>query len=182
MKALWTFLAVASIACCAVAGANHWTSSGPAVASVSRVFVSANDPNTAFVSTLVGIFKTTNGGNNWTQMTGLPNQGANAFTVAADGKIYAAIRDTIYESDDNGEHWARRGSVGNFSVNPLMFDGSSKHLIAGLDGGSISVSTDGGATWKEAVIKAATSKVQGVNSLVVSRGAQIGRASGRERL
>src|SRR5437879_6238708 len=48
------------------AGVNTWTSSGPYGGSVPDLVIDPQNPSTLYAGTDVGVFKTTDGGDNWT--------------------------------------------------------------------------------------------------------------------
>jgi hypothetical protein len=103
---------------------------------ISRIAVGPQDPNTAYAAVNdtasnglggnAGIWKTSNGGQTWTNMTGnaglstyaswsdvvLDPQttGSGAIVFAAAGEAGGAPADGVYKSTDGGQTWARSGN------------------------------------------------------------------------
>jgi len=137
-------------------GGEHWTrvlDQGPETG-IADLAIATDHPNILFASTWhthrppwstyapldaagAGIFRSQDGGNSWTRLTGsgLPegDWGRTAVAVSADGKrIYVLIDDDkksgLYRSDDGGESWALKNSdarltsrawyFGNITIDP----------------------------------------------------------------
>ena len=56
------------------AGVNEWTNVGPAGGSIQCLIVDSQDPNTVYAGTRVGVFKSTDGGESWTPISGSPDR------------------------------------------------------------------------------------------------------------
>src|SRR5579884_649248 len=167
VKALRSFAILLLSATVCLAGPNRWTTSGPGVATVSQVYVSPIDANTAFVRTAAGLFKSSDGGRSWRSVTDrLPSPSATAVALLPDGTLFIASGDTIYRSDDAGEHWAARGTIA--LVTTLAFDPASNHLLAGTSY-ALLFSDDGGVAWKQATMPNVPPGILGaINTIVVS--------------
>ena len=109
-----------------------------------------------------GLYKTTDGGDNWTLLSeGLPQEklGRIGVAVAADGKtVYASVETGtaetkgMYRSTDGGATWAKTGDNWNNHIRPFYFselavDPNNPDIVAkcGLNG---IISEDSGATWR----------------------------------
>ena len=135
----------------------------------------------------LGLFKSTDGGANWTRMAGADASGNGCQcgydqTVGVDpqdaNRVYMGFQE-LYRSTDGG------GSFGNVSANKIHFDhhalifspashisgGPPTRIWVGTDGG-IHSSTDGGGTWANLNETIAT---------MLFRGIDIGRGSAANR-
>jgi photosystem II stability/assembly factor-like uncharacterized protein len=100
-----------------------------------------------------GIYKSTDGGFNWTKVT--PNADSNYFyvdslAISNDGQTLLAGTTTgIFLSSDAGGAWSQ---VFNEGISDLAFDpnDSNKAIAGGLINGRAYFSTDGGSTWQQA--------------------------------
>ena len=101
-----------------------------------------------------GVLKSIDGGQTW-NATGLAGYGIPALTMdpANPRILYAAAGWTgesavISKSVDGGDNWSTLMKVGKFHVTALLVDsGDSDTLYVATNGGGISRSRDGGATW-----------------------------------
>ena len=179
MKSFEFFAAFLLLPSALLAGANRWTSSGPDVGAVNRVYSSPQSANEAFVVTAAGLYKTTDGGQSWRPANeGLPSSSTSNFVAATDRTLYVSIADRVFASDDGGEHWYQRGSPALLAITALAFDPVSKTLIAGTRGvAGIYVSADGGQTWKRSEVHSADAALIGIDFIVVSATAAYARVS-----
>lgn len=100
-----------------------------------------------------GIYKSTDGGFNWTKVT--PNADSNYFyvdslAISGDGNTLLAGTTTgIFRSPDAGGSWTQ---VFNVGISNLAFDpnDSNKAIAGGITSGHAYFSTDGGSTWQQA--------------------------------
>lgn len=107
------------------------------------------------------IYTTTNGGTNWTLVSGsnIPNPQSGEYGVVG---YYSTVNDTIwfgtnmgrvYKSVDKGQHWTVASSISAMSgtfVKPVFRDGSHGLLQDESSGtGLLCESSDGGATWTQ---------------------------------
>ncbi|MEE8386124.1 MAG: hypothetical protein V3S01_09420, partial [Dehalococcoidia bacterium] len=101
-----------------------------------------------------GIFKTTDGGNTWTQLAS--TTGANWFYVnrlaisPVNGQIIlAATNSGIWRTTDGGQNWTQRTTTATYDVDfdlPNTPGQPANNAVAGRNG-SAQYSTDGGVTW-----------------------------------
>jgi len=113
----------------------------------------------AVTSSSGGVFRSTDSGAHWTQITGgvLPAQ-AQVAAFAIDPRrpqtlYFATFGKAPYRSVDGGRHWTQ-GSATAFGKQPnvwaLAVDPGSSTVFAGTPRDGVFRSTDGGATWHRA--------------------------------
>ncbi|HEX2909755.1 MAG TPA: proprotein convertase P-domain-containing protein [Chloroflexia bacterium] len=141
---------------------------------VSTIIIDPTNPNILYAGTGegffnsdaiqgAGIFKTTNGGQNWSQLANTaPSVSTNflyvnRLAISPDASaILAATRTGIFRSTDGGQNWTQVLSSGTASVMDIQFDPtpgvaiSSRKAIAGGDSGKAWYSTNGGVSWTQA--------------------------------
>ena len=117
-------------------GGNTWTLQGTAQFTGAAFFgiaVHPTDPNTAFAATTRGLFRTTNGGTNWSQLTnGLPAISSSVF-AATDVAIDPATPSTVYVAFwGRGVYRTTNGLAANPSFSKItgIPAGSSRIAIA----------------------------------------------------
>ena len=99
-----------------------------------------------------GVWKTTDGGSNWTVLT--DNQSnLDVYALAIDPNnaqnyFWGSRSGLIYNSTDGGVTWNQLADIGNGTVNKILVDpsNSTKMYCSAQDGG-IFKSTNSGATW-----------------------------------
>ena len=97
--------------------------------------------NVSYAGGNPGIYRTTNGGTSWTQVSTLGPQGAPLIT--SNGTIYWSLGGSLAKSTDNGQTWIQVGS-GLSGINPTQLpDGR----LLSVGGNTLVVSADGGQTW-----------------------------------
>ena len=119
-----------------------------------RLFTDPSDPNALYLATRgQGLFYTYDKGDSW-QVAGAMN-GKFIYALAVDPKskctILASDGDHLYKSTDCSRSWslAYNNDQANDRVVALAYDfGNSKNVYAGLLGGEVLLSTDGGMGWK----------------------------------
>lgn len=138
-------------------GGQTWTDIGgglPANSGFSSVTAMINS-QTYIVSTpaswssnfgnVSGIFRTTNGGGSWSQVSTL--DGNSAALVTPSGTIYLSSGDGLVKSSDNGITWTKVGSGLRYEFRPnILPDG---RLVSVNNNNHLVVSADGGNTWTE---------------------------------
>jgi 7,8-dihydropterin-6-yl-methyl-4-(beta-D-ribofuranosyl)aminobenzene 5'-phosphate synthase len=110
------------------------------------------NPDLAWVGTMVGGYRTSDGGLNWQQMADLPPVPLYTLAVTPDGRtLYAGGEATgIWRSDDGGQTWRMSqvadgpDTVLSLAVTP---DG---RVLAGTAGQGVWYSRDGGEQWQMA--------------------------------
>jgi photosystem II stability/assembly factor-like uncharacterized protein len=145
-----------------------WTELGPSnIAGRARTMVfDPADATVAYVGAAAGgVWKTTNGGANWTPLTDLlPNLAVNALAIdpKAGGTLYAgtgegfgnadAVRGVgIFKTTDGGATWthleATRGRTEFFFVNKLVVSPNDSQRVYAATSVGVFRSMDGGETW-----------------------------------
>ena len=105
--------------------------------------VDPGDPDTLYVGTGTGVFKSTDGGQNWQQV--LPEGGMNlAIAPGAPDSVFAAGDSGIFKSTDDGETWRR--TMDRHANSVQVAPGSPRVVYAGTPEGVLK-SSDGGETW-----------------------------------
>jgi len=110
-----------------------------------------------------GIFVTTNGGTNWSQLAstkGTDFQLINRLAISpADNKVLVvATPRGIFRSSDAGTSWSKRATLNTMDLDFHPTDG--KLAVAGTRDGVPAYSTDGGLTWKSATGIASSPRVE----------------------
>src|SRR5690349_3672296 len=163
----------AAVPAAASAGGLQWKQLGPynIGGRVTDVVADRFTPNAAFAAVSGGgIWKTTDGGANWTSIW--PDdytQTMGALAQAKDGTLWAGtgeanppgggltyFGDGVYKSTDNGAHWTNMGltqseSVGRIAVDPsnpnTVFVAAAGHVARSAGQRGLYRSTDAGKTW-----------------------------------
>lgn len=136
-----------------------WVSSGDLAGYVwveAALAAHPTDPDGLFVGTSDGLFRTTDGGSSWTDLSaGLPDQSLDAVAVdpAAPQTIFAGTGESwAIKSTDGGVTWAdASGMVKDDAIQAVVVDATapSRVYAVGVDGGFVH-STDAGETWARA--------------------------------
>ena len=106
------------------------------------------DPDQVVVTTQQGVYSSADAGKTWRQRDVVPSE--QLAWLSAKSLYRSDPGGAIKVSEDNGETWQERGSVG-LSVNELSFDEKGA-LLASVPGGEVKRSNDGGATWRRLVV------------------------------
>ena len=146
-------LAISVISLPCAAGPNRWTpTTGSGVALVSSFQIDPVDPNVAYAITPAGLYKTVDGGDSWLSAD-VGVAGVIALAIARDRTVFAATRDHIFTSVDGGHHWSSHSSPANTTIEMIVFDDSTRTLIAEMKRGTrqsladIYITTNFGQTW-----------------------------------
>jgi len=129
-------------------GGQNWTdiSAGLPVRYVTQIAISPTEDNTAYVC-LSGynrldyaahIFKTTNGGQNWINISGnLPNNPVNDIELY-DGKIFVATDVGVWYSTNDGQNWDLLGNnLPTVIISDIKIHAPTHTIYAGTYGRSI---------------------------------------------
>ena len=145
-----------ALAASAFGGQNVWTESSPVAAQILQMYGDPSDPATAYASTALGYYRTTDQGATWTSFGAtLPSGPVTAFFVTLDSSLYIAIDQTLFVSRDRGDHWDHVADFGA-QIHAVVSDGV---LYVATDGG-VAYSRDGGDTWNQANLPATGTIVQ----------------------
>ncbi|MFL6256857.1 MAG: SBBP repeat-containing protein, partial [Pyrinomonadaceae bacterium] len=136
--------------------------SGLTIPVVTTLVINPNTPTTLYAGTQLGIFKTTNGGDSWTQVQGSPSTGLstaiNKLVIDPSNPqtLYAATTSRgVLKTTDGGANWVQVNNglmQSGITLQPrtLALDPLNPSIIyAGVSGFTNGVykSTDGGANW-----------------------------------
>jgi photosystem II stability/assembly factor-like uncharacterized protein len=118
--------------------------------SISQIFFS--DTSTGYMCGFVsgftgGVFKTTNGGNSWQQLTLPTSDYFGGVTFISDQIGFAASTSNIFKTTDGGDTWASVYAGGG-QWGPMSFPTSNIGYATGV-GGFILKTTDGGNVWTQ---------------------------------
>jgi photosystem II stability/assembly factor-like uncharacterized protein len=116
--------------------------------------VDASDADVAYAATWVGLCKTSDGGENWSALTGLPKNlpiRAVAVNPQYQQQVLAGVEGAgVYGSTDGGQSW-QAGVAGlepNTSLHDIVYDPARPNVVYASDYFSgVYRSTDGGKTW-----------------------------------
>jgi len=137
---------------------NHWFNIGPEGGDVQALAINPLAPDTLYIGTYGGVFKSTDGGANWTAMnTGLTGRDVHALTIdpQTPDTIYAGTWRAggwvggVFKSTDGGASWSAMNAgltstaVTGFAINPQ----TPETLYAGTLTDGMFKSTDGGMSW-----------------------------------
>lgn len=140
-----------------VLGQGQWTSGGPWGGNLKALVPSMENSDIviaacgfSMTADAGGVWRSVDGGVNWasTELFGIQ---VNAACAAPPSTFYAATRNGLYVSGDNGESWSVvSGMPSQYVIGIGASPADPDLLIAGLSSNSgIRRSTDGGATWHE---------------------------------
>jgi photosystem II stability/assembly factor-like uncharacterized protein len=101
-----------------------------------------------------GVFKSTDGGTTWAQLSATANSdwhhvGRLAINPGNGSILLAATASGIWRSTDSGVTWSRRSTVPMLDINFHPTDGT-KCIASGTGSSGVKYSTDGGQTWSSA--------------------------------
>jgi len=148
------FLAVALLG--TASEVNVWTSIGPEGGGASAVAADPRNPATLYAATDAGIFKTTDGGANWTILNfSQPGTPLVDFVgIDSAGTLYTGARlvsgfDDYFKSTDGGASWSAISFGAAGVCHGLVVDSVHPSMLyaVGGNGHGVCRSTDGGATW-----------------------------------
>ncbi|BAO76732.1 T9SS type A sorting domain-containing protein [Winogradskyella sp. PG-2] len=138
-------------------GPTSWTAApngyNPGVGRISALDVETSNTNHMIVgSPTGGVWRTTDGGANWTILTdNMSNLRVRSLTIhPTQPSIYywGSTSGIIFRSLDSGATWNVLGDIGGGSVNKIIIDPSATtKLYCSSEGGGIFKSTNGGFTW-----------------------------------
>jgi len=143
------------------AGSGNWSSLGPPGGDVFDAAVSTTDPNIALAGLAPGgsfggtLYRSTDGGNTWSEVSALDSTSVFDIEFAADGTVYLGTQDSVRKSTDGGASWAtlNLGIGPNDQVFDVALDPEDSLILwagiadaAGSQPINVIRSTDGGAT------------------------------------
>lgn len=139
---------------------NRWQSSTDVSASsngawVTPYVIDPNNPSVLYAG-YANIFKTTNRGDSWTQISNINSSNklrSIALSPSDQGVIYTADSYSIYKSINDGESWENitSGLPGSNSITNITVKNDDPNTVwvtlGGFDSNAIYESTDGGDSW-----------------------------------
>ena len=107
-----------------------------------------NSSSSIFAGTEAGVYRSTNDGDNWTEINnGLPTYRYVAcIAINSVDHIFIGAGEGIYRSTDNGESWNNISAGLWGSYKSLVID-SNENIYTGITGGGIFRSSDEGENW-----------------------------------
>lgn len=124
------------------AGVN-WTRIGAATfdavgQTIEAVIVDPFNASRVFAGTSGGIYRSTDAGSTWAKQAQSFYAKALVSNTATSGRFYAGSSTGVWESTDGGQNWVMiNNGLTALSVLSLAFDGTSRKLFAGTDGGGV---------------------------------------------
>jgi hypothetical protein len=93
------------------------------------------------------IFKSTDGGGSWSQLTSAGSRYWNSLATSGDGNYVSAVdyAGYLYRSADGGTSWTQSGVTGNWRAIAMNQVGDIQ--LAAITGGNLYVSADYGQSW-----------------------------------
>lgn len=140
---------------------------------VMNLAIDAGDPYTVYVASGYRFYRSTDGGRTWESFN-LGDLGINStiygFTTdpVIPGVIYLITRsDGFWRSEDSGYTWEMMNSHWFEDTAPTaltVFEGKTKHLVAGAANGEVWISTNGGYSWHSIRQNLAISSISSIAS------------------
>ena len=131
--------------------ADSWQSIGPFGGSDWSLAIDPGDPQTLYVGSYGGVFKSRNGGALWSPAsTGVTDSYANALAMDRNNTqtLYVGTQTGVFKTTNGAASWSAASlGLSNKRVAALALDPvNGQNLYAGT-GGGVFKSIDGGATW-----------------------------------
>jgi photosystem II stability/assembly factor-like uncharacterized protein len=124
-------------------GGAHWTPMGVGISKGHLTGVAFLPASHVLLAYGVGIYRSTNGGSQWSKV--LAKQSIYSIAAGAAGTAYAASSNGLFVSHDAGLHWKSVSSIGNQPVVQAAASGTVAYAIAAI---ALMKSTNNGQTWK----------------------------------
>ena len=130
----------------------RWQAIGPWEAKIHQVFVNPVNPNIVYVRTENGLYKSTNGGDDWKPLKQRSFKGKSITGFVVSPKdaetLYMAISgEGILKSTSGGDFWTE--SLSHSKITGLVIDPDTSILYAGTSDDGMFKSTDSGANWNK---------------------------------
>lgn len=133
----------------------RWLTNGPYGGWVVDLAMSVSNPDVLYaVMGGAGLFKTANGGDNWSPVAS-PPEGISRIYVAPNSPdvVYAGTANGIYKSVDGGATWTHKGLAGTL-VRAIAIHPSNPQVVyvgarIGASTGVVFKSTDAGEAWQQ---------------------------------
>jgi photosystem II stability/assembly factor-like uncharacterized protein len=124
---------------------------------INSLLMDPADRMTLYAGSTRGLFKTTDGAENWIKIQGGIGETFVAVLLvhlASNSTLFAGTQNGVYKTTDGGDHWtALNNGLANLSVRSLaMHPKDPSVLYAGTQGGLFKT-TDGGAHWAALTVR-----------------------------
>jgi hypothetical protein len=119
---------------------------------ILSVLPDAQDEKRVLVSSPWGVYRTTDDGATWNEsMKGMRPWYVRSlvYDLFSSRTIYAKTEDDIYLSSDRGENWRPMHAGAGVVTSFLQLPGSPGRFLAAFEDQGISMTTDGGKTWRK---------------------------------
>jgi len=162
-------------------GGNTWNTTGlnwniTQTRTVNRLLMHPTNPQILIAAASNGIWRTTNGGTNWTQVQTSGDHKSLDFSPTNPDTVYASSSGTIRRSIDNGATWSTAATVSGVNRIALAVTPANPNYVYALcskssDNGfhSLRRSSDRGATW---TVQSTSPNVLGWNTTGTDAGGQ----------
>jgi photosystem II stability/assembly factor-like uncharacterized protein len=119
---------------------------------VTRIKVDPHDSQNVYITTLTGLYKTTDGAQSWKKIgESLPDHMLSDLVLDPSSRhvLYVTSRKGVHKSTDGGETWqSRNAGLGNLNIRALALSPlDSNNLYVGTNGSGLYRSLDGGLSW-----------------------------------
>jgi photosystem II stability/assembly factor-like uncharacterized protein len=146
-------------------GGATWQEAGNGLVAghAEQLVVHAGDPGTVYALTSAGVFRTTNGGAQWTSLPDFPTSAPHSATVIAvdpnaSQTLYVGMPDQLLKTVNGGQTWTRIDGPGfrGWFVDEIEVDPDSPNTLYAAatdftpEGTGLFRSDDGGVTWTRA--------------------------------
>ncbi|MDI1322004.1 MAG: fibronectin type III domain-containing protein [Algoriphagus sp.] len=162
---------------------NRTSGWNPGVGRITSIAVYPGNTNIIYITSPGGgIWKSTQGGNQWIPLADQTNALMNVWSVAVHPTdpdyVLVGNGGSIYKSIDGGLSWTQRGS-GMGTVRKILFDPTNPQILYAASSNGISKSIDGGNTWVRK-ITSATEDIEfmpGNTTVLYASGSDVFRSS-----
>jgi hypothetical protein len=131
-------------------GAVAWTPVGGSLANsvVFNFAINPNAPGVVYAASNGGMFRTTNAGQTWTQLTTLPSNWV-VMNPKRPSTLYAAMNGAVYASTNSGTSWTPTGTL-NPCVDALAIAPSNPAVLYAGTCSGVFATTTSGSSWSPA--------------------------------
>jgi photosystem II stability/assembly factor-like uncharacterized protein len=135
-------------------GGATWKTMSVGYGGVYGYAIDPQSTSTVYAATSFGLYKTTDGGQTWTEIYVLgPQTYVNAVAVVLNPQqpslVYTVANGTVYRSADAGNSWTPSGPVGSV-ISLAIAPSNPSVLYAGTNSSGMLISTNGAASWSPA--------------------------------
>ena len=118
---------------------------------VNLVVADPQDPRMLYAGTALGVYRSRDGGQTWTRLTGaLPGQNVLSLVVdpTVEDKLYAGSNQGLYSTEDGGSTWEQVESVGSGILSLATGPPGSGLVCAGTFGRGVFSLAGGDSIWQ----------------------------------